>query len=112
VGDIQGHGRRLASLRQLTREEARNYLYAWTPDSRAVLFTSNRDGPFRIYKQDIDKDTAELIPHNPGSQDGPRMSPDGAWLLYWKSLTGDPKQWLMRTLLTGRGAEHEVLEHQ
>jgi hypothetical protein len=30
-----------------------------------VLFASNRDGPFRIYKQDLDQDTAELITHNP-----------------------------------------------
>jgi serine/threonine protein kinase len=107
IGDIQAHGRRLASLRQLTREEARNYLYAWTPDSRAVLFTSNRDGPFRVYKQDIDKDTAELITHNPGSQDGPRMSPDGEWLLYWNQLTGDPQPRLRRG-----GADQEILSSE
>jgi eukaryotic-like serine/threonine-protein kinase len=109
VGDIQGHGRRLASLRQLTRDEASNYPSAWTPDSRAVLFASNREGPYRIYKQEVGKDTSEPITRELGPQNVARISPDGRWLLYWKSLTGDPKQWLMRTLLTGRGAEQKVL---
>jgi serine/threonine protein kinase len=96
IGDIQAHGKRLTSLRQFTRGEATNSPSAWTPDSRAVLFASDRDGPDRIYKQDIDKDTAELITHGPGSQHDPRMSPDGQWLLYWNRLTGDPQTRLMR----------------
>jgi hypothetical protein len=36
-------------------------------------------------------------------------SPDRRWLLYWKWLTGDPQPRLMRILLTGGGAEQEVL---
>jgi WD40 repeat protein len=111
IGDIQAHGRRLTSPRQFTRGEARNYPYAWTPDSRAVVFASNRDGPFRIYKQDIEQDTAELITHNPGSQNGPRMSPDGQWLLYWNWLPGDPRSRLMRTPLGG-GANQAILSSE
>jgi len=101
IGDNQAHGRRLASLRQLTREEAANYPYTWTPDSRAVLFDSNRDGPLRIYKQDVDKDTAELITHGPGIQYGPRVSPDGQWLVYWNWISGDPQARLVRIPLAG-----------
>jgi Tol biopolymer transport system component len=109
VGDIYAHGRRLASLRQLTRDEANNYPSAWTPDSRVVLFSSDREGSLRIYKQEVGKDTSEPITGDTGSQSGgPRMSPDGRWLLYWKSLTGNPKPSLMRTLLAG-GADQEVL---
>jgi hypothetical protein len=52
-----------------------------SPCFRAVLFASNRDAPFRIYRQDIDQNTAELITHNPGYQNGPRMSPDGQYCL-------------------------------
>jgi Tol biopolymer transport system component len=76
-----------------------------------VVFASNRDGPFRIYKQDIEQDTAELITHNPGSQNGPRMSPDGQWLLYWNWLPGDPRSRLMRTPLGG-GANQAILSSE
>jgi Tol biopolymer transport system component len=108
VGDIQAKGRRLASLRQLTREEASSFPFAWTPDSRAVFLTSNRNGSFRIYRHDVEKDTAELITHGPGLQTRPRLSPDGRWLLYWNWLRGDRQARLMRILLAG-GADEEVL---
>jgi Tol biopolymer transport system component len=61
VGDLQAHGTRLAALRRLTLEDAIDVPYAWTRDSKAVLFMSDRDGQFRVYKQDTDKDTADLI---------------------------------------------------
>jgi Tol biopolymer transport system component len=109
VGDIQASGRRLASLHQLTRDEAINYAHAWTPDSRAVLFSSNRDGPFRIYKQDVDKGTAELITHGPGFHYGSRISPNSQWLLYWNRVApGDP-QLRLRRMLLGGGADQEIL---
>jgi Tol biopolymer transport system component len=109
VGDLQSHGTRLASLRRLTLEDAINFPYEWTPDSKAVLLGSNRDGQFRIYKQDIDKDAAELITSGPGDQSRPRMSPDGQWVLYFAYETpGPPKKRLMRIPLSG-GAAQEIL---
>jgi Tol biopolymer transport system component len=108
LGDIQTHGRKLASLRQLTREEARSLPFAWTPDGRAVLLISDRDGQSRIYKQYIDNDTAELITHAPGFEWGPRVSPNAQWLLYWNWPPGVPLPRLMRKPLAG-GADEEVL---
>jgi serine/threonine protein kinase len=108
LGDIQTHGRKLASLRQLTREEARSLPFAWTPDGRAVLLISDRDGQYRVYKQNIDNDTAELITHAPGFEWGPRLSPNAQWLLYWNWPPGVPLPRLMRMPLAG-GADEEVL---
>lgn len=81
VGALQAHGTRLDSPRRLTFEEPYNVPTAWARDSRVILFMSDRYGQVRIYKQDIDKDTAELITSGPGIQQLPRMSPDGRWVL-------------------------------
>jgi Tol biopolymer transport system component len=109
VGALQAHGTRLASLRQLTSTEANNIPFAWTPDSRAVLLGSNRDGQSRVYKQDINKDTAELITSGPGDQVVPRVSPDGEWLLYLNyPHPGYPKTRVMKIPLAG-GAAQEIL---
>jgi eukaryotic-like serine/threonine-protein kinase len=83
LGDLQGRGSRLGSLRRLTLEDAVNIAFGWTPDSRAVFFQSDRDGQFHLYKQDINKDAAGLITSGPDNETVPRPSPDGQWLLYF-----------------------------
>jgi eukaryotic-like serine/threonine-protein kinase len=110
VGALQSRGTHFASPHRLTSEEAFNGPTGWTPDSKAVLFNSDRDGQLRIYKQDIDKDTAELISSGPGTQVLPRMSPDGRWVLYLASYEtpGRARRRLMRVALAG-GAALEIL---
>jgi eukaryotic-like serine/threonine-protein kinase len=110
VGDLQAHGTRLASLRRLTPEDAENLPRAWTPDSKAVLLQSDRDGQTRIYKQDIDKDSAELVTSGPGSHIRARVSPDGRSLLYFSNHedSGHSKTSLMRMPLAG-GIAQEIL---
>lgn len=110
VGGLQAHGTRLASLRRLTLEDAENLPMAWMPDGKAVLLQSNRDGQTRIYKQDIDKDSAELVTSGPGNQIHARISPDGRWILYLfhDDTPGNPKARLIRIPLGG-GAAQEIL---
>jgi serine/threonine protein kinase len=112
VGVLQARGTRLASPHRLTLEGAYNGPAAWTPDSKAILFESNRYGHLRIYKQDTDKDTAELITSGPGTQQHPRMSPDGRWVLYLAcdDTAGRPNTRLMRIPLGG-GTAQEILSH-
>jgi serine/threonine protein kinase/Tol biopolymer transport system component len=112
VGVLQARGTRLASPYRLTLEEAYNGPTAWTPDSKAILFESNRYGQLRVYKQDIDKDTAEFITSGPGTEQRPRISPDGRWVLYLASddTAGSPKTRLMRIPLAG-GTAQEILSH-
>jgi hypothetical protein len=50
IGEIQAHGTRLASLRQLTNEEAYSVPGDWTRASRAVFLLSNRNGSSQVYK--------------------------------------------------------------
>ena len=59
LGDIDTNGTKITRMRQLTFEDALEYPYAWTPDSKAVVFRSDRDGHERMYKQAADGNGAE-----------------------------------------------------
>jgi Tol biopolymer transport system component len=72
----------------MTDDEANEVPTAWTPDSKAILFDSNRNGTPQILKQEISQETAEAV--ITGSQLGPgpaRLSTDGAWILYLEAPT-------------------------
>jgi Tol biopolymer transport system component len=45
----------------LTLDENGNVAAAWTPDSRAVLFASNRDENWKLFRQAIDQATPEVV---------------------------------------------------
>jgi Tol biopolymer transport system component len=49
VAELQANGTRLKTPRRLTLDERNDWLRAWTPDSKAVVFMSDRNGPVDIY---------------------------------------------------------------
>jgi eukaryotic-like serine/threonine-protein kinase len=79
VADLEASGTRIANLHRLTLSESDDFPIGWTPDSKAVIFASNRNGEYRTFKQSLSEDSAEQIFARPGFG---RVSPDGAWLLY------------------------------
>jgi eukaryotic-like serine/threonine-protein kinase len=112
LGELRAGGTRMATPRRLTNKEAIDQPTAWTPDSKAVLFQSDRNGTWGIFKQVITQDTAEPVVTGPQNAYLPRLSPDGAWILYLEA----PKTWgpstpmrLMR-IPVGGGAPQPVLE--
>src|SRR5205085_5245839 len=44
IGTLASDGTHLLAQRRLTLDENENFPTAWTPDSKAVLFSSNRNG--------------------------------------------------------------------
>jgi len=82
VGELDGGGTRIKAPRRLTNDEANDVPYAWTPDSKAVLFQSDRNGTWGIFKQQISADEAQAVII--GQQDvyDPRISANGEWILY------------------------------
>jgi Tol biopolymer transport system component len=75
------------------------------------VLESNRDGQFNIYKQEIDRDTANRITFGPGGHIIPHISPDGRSLLYlWfnKDAEHFRSAWLMIMPLAG-GTAREIL---
>jgi Tol biopolymer transport system component len=103
LGELAAGGTSLNPPRRLTNDEANDMPTAWTPDSRAVLFGSDRNGPWGIFKQEINQDTAEAVvagsQHNAASG---RLSADGAWILYPEDpVTFSPSTPLMRVPVSG-----------
>jgi len=102
VGQVEADGE-LGNPRRLTPDERYNTPYAWTPDSKAVIFRSDRTGTFALYKQALDQDVPELIPTGPGNPIMARVSADGTWLIYPALADVEfPGEYrLMRVPLTG-----------
>jgi Tol biopolymer transport system component len=83
VGDLDAKGTHLNNTRRLTFDEHFEWPERWTPDSRAVVFWSDRDGSWDLFKQTLDRDdTAELLPLGPEPKWYSSFSPDGHWILY------------------------------
>jgi serine/threonine protein kinase len=83
VGDLRANGRRLINSRRLTLDDREDRPAAWTADGKAVLFYSDRNGSFDIFKQALNQTTAEPIVAGPEDEIGPNaVSPDGKWYFY------------------------------
>jgi Tol biopolymer transport system component len=89
VGELDGGGTRMKTPRRLTNAEANDVPTAWTPDSKALLFQSDRNnGTSGIFKQQINSDEAQAVII--GQQDAydPRISAGGEWILYFETPKG------------------------
>jgi Tol biopolymer transport system component len=82
VGELEAGGRRLKDPRRLTLEESQDVPCHWMPDGKAVLFQSNRNGTWGIYKQGLGQTTAQPVVTGLDYKDWPVVSPDGSWILY------------------------------
>jgi serine/threonine protein kinase/Tol biopolymer transport system component len=105
LADLGSPRRRISNPKRLTLNEGRNYPATWTPDSKSVVFTSYRDGYWKILKQSPGQDAAELIVAGTIRDDWnafPSLSPDGAWVIYLASqqspLSSSPSS-SMKTLM-------------
>jgi DNA-binding winged helix-turn-helix (wHTH) protein/Tol biopolymer transport system component len=81
IVEFEAGSRRLKTPRRLTLDANGNLGEAWTPDSKAVLFVSNRNGTWKLFKQAIDERTAEVVVEG-RSLFLPRLNPDGSQVLY------------------------------
>jgi Tol biopolymer transport system component len=87
VGELEASGHGLKQPRRLTLDEHDDYPGAWMPDNKAVLFWSDRNGTWDIFKQALDQEAAELVVTGPDYKEKPVLSPDGSWILYLSSAT-------------------------
>lgn len=90
VGDLDRVTGALSTLRRLTHDDSNDLPTAWTQDSRAVLFHSDRGGKYAIYKQEPDGAEAERIIYGDEDYRGARVSPDGR--LFYLARHGDWQQ--------------------
>jgi len=85
VADLQSNGTRITTPTRLTLDDGWNEPLGWTPDGKAVVFFSGRNGRTEIFRQSLGQDTAEPVVT---AKEGQRvfgracMSPEGSWVLY------------------------------
>jgi serine/threonine-protein kinase len=76
-----------ATLTRLTSDPASDIGPVWTSDSRRVVFSSNRAGPFNLFRQAADGTGAvERLVESPNPQTASSLSPDGTRLLFTTTL--------------------------
>ncbi len=97
TADLNSQDDELSNIHRLTSSSSQDYPHAWTPDSRAVVFESERRGNYGIFKQALNQPSAESIVNTPGQEVLPQVTPDGRWVLYAWSAGDAPAG--IRTLM-------------
>jgi len=103
VGDLTGDESRLIKSRRLTLDDNYNIPLAWTPDSREVIFSSQRAGIRLMYRQALDQGSTPqpITPAGDTNFYVARLSPDGAWILLEGEPSGSHKMAIYRVDLKG-----------
>jgi DNA-binding winged helix-turn-helix (wHTH) protein/Tol biopolymer transport system component len=81
LSDYDAGSRHWKEPRRLILDANENLAYAWTADSKAVLFVSNRNGTWKLFKQAIDDTSPEVLVEGRSLMTA-RLSADGTQVLY------------------------------
>ncbi len=101
VAALEAGGTRMGTPRRLTLNLDDDYPSGWTRDSKTVIITSSRNGPQAIFRQDLDKQTADQIVVMPGEQLLARPTADGNSVLFQNYDRTKGKNQLMRVPIQG-----------
>jgi Tol biopolymer transport system component len=108
LAELLAQGKQLSPLRRFTLDDREDWPSAWTPDSKAVLFVSNRDGPNHIFRQSIDATHPDLLVGGKDNLGPPQLTPDGLsalYLIYPSSGQSSEDSRLMRIPLAGGSSQ-------
>jgi Tol biopolymer transport system component len=72
--------------RQITREGSSNERPRWTPDSKSILFVSNRTGSQQIWSMDPDGTNPKQLTTIATESSGLTISPDGKRIVFLSSV--------------------------
>jgi DNA-binding winged helix-turn-helix (wHTH) protein/Tol biopolymer transport system component len=67
---------------KLTLNDRTNLPYEWTPDGKSVLYISNREGKFHIYRQGTKEGTPEMLPTGEYEPRILRLNPERTEIIY------------------------------
>ena len=102
VAPLEEGGKRMGTPRRLTLDLGTDFPTGWTRDSKTVILTSDRSGRQKIFRQNLNEQTAEQIVDMPGEQRLARVTPGAHFLLF---LNFDPAknkhEQLMRVPIEG-----------
>lgn len=112
ISQIETGQDHLTAPRRLSLEEGRNFPFTWTADSKSLVFISDREGPFHLFKQAVEQPAPDLLVDGKDMVMGARLNPDGSEILYMLTPdANDPagRVRLMRMPVNG-GAPQLVLQ--
>ena len=115
VGELGDGGRSLDNIRRLTLDDRDDSPSCWTPDSRAVVFRSDRNGSDDLLVQNLDQRNAHDLVVGAGDQSDSQLTPDGSAFLYWelqKDASGRNRPPRLLRIPVGGGPTELVLEAQ
>jgi len=105
VADLEPGGTRISPPRHFSELETPEWPDGWTSDSREVVFTSNRDQMWGVYRKPLAGGSATPIwtKRSPGLGIGfTTTSPDGKWIFYFRYPTATRTDWeLMKSPIAG-----------
>ena len=110
IGTLAADGTHLLANRRLTLDENANFAGSWTPDSKAVLFSSDRNGTLEIFKQPIDQPLAESLASSEQRLAVPRLTPDGSEILYVSTPKSTNPETSILAIPIGGGTPRLVLK--
>jgi TolB protein len=85
LGLALGQGK-APEARRLTTHPADDFHPSFTPDGRAILFDSDREGHWELYLLALDGAEPRRLTSGVRSSDHPRLFPDGRRILYEREL--------------------------
>ncbi len=88
IGDYSAVGPAIRNVRRLTLDASTSFPHAWTRDSSAVIFESDRGGNNDLFRQNVDSRVAETLVATPREDFHANFSPDGRWLLFMQGPLG------------------------
>jgi Tol biopolymer transport system component len=78
-----------SELRRLTDAPGYDAEATVSPDQRAIVFTSARDGDLELYAMDADGGNLRRLTHEPGYDGGAFFSPDGRRIVWRRDAPAD-----------------------
>jgi DNA-binding winged helix-turn-helix (wHTH) protein/Tol biopolymer transport system component len=88
VAQVNPRTKELSDIERLTLDEQESRPYEWTPDNKAVLFLSNRDGMLHIFRQEPGQASPDQLISGKESVSILRLNPKGTEILYLANLPG------------------------
>jgi Tol biopolymer transport system component len=111
LGELAPDGASMEAPRRFTLDDRGiRSLDSWTPDSQAILFSSDRNGTAEVFRQGLKESVAESLVQGPQDHYNSALSPDQSWMLYVESApttvnAAAPPQRLMRQPAAGGSPE-------
>ena len=85
VGELGDEGATLMNVRRLTLDERNDYPGTWMPDSREVLFHSNRSGNWALWRQSLEEADPESLATTGQASVHAALDATVSWILHWSS---------------------------